>query len=48
MKELKKLVEATNVLDTVEMTQIKGGVRDTRSTQTTTPSTVGNGPVVKR
>ena len=47
MKELKKLIEATSVLNTVEMTQIKGGARDIRSTQTTTPSTVRKGPVVK-
>ena len=47
MKELKKLIEATNVLNTVEMTQIKGGARDIRSTQTTTAATT-NGSIVKK
>ena len=48
MKELKKLIEATSVLSTTDMISIKGGVRDTRSTQTTTPSTTVGGPVAKR
>ena len=47
MKELKKLIEAASVLNTVEMTQIKGGVRDTRSTQTTKPATT-NEVIIKR